>query len=110
MVNFGPRDTVPDKFANRLFYQHNPTAARQALFDAIRQADVDVELVELEHHINETQFAEAAAADSGIAARSKKRLYCLRVYEAKIDLLRADGKRCQPWRRRFSAKCFGIAT
>ena len=25
MVNFGPRDTVPDKFSDRLFYQHNPT-------------------------------------------------------------------------------------
>ena len=25
MVNFGTRDTVPEKFRNRLFYQHNPT-------------------------------------------------------------------------------------
>ena len=25
MVNFGPRDTVPEKFHDRLFYQHNPT-------------------------------------------------------------------------------------
>jgi uncharacterized protein (UPF0261 family) len=25
MVNFGPRDTVPEKFKDRLFYQHNPT-------------------------------------------------------------------------------------
>jgi uncharacterized protein (UPF0261 family) len=25
MVNFGPRDTVPDKFKDRLFYIHNPT-------------------------------------------------------------------------------------
>ena len=24
-VNFGPRDTVPEKFKDRLFYQHNPT-------------------------------------------------------------------------------------
>jgi uncharacterized protein (UPF0261 family) len=24
MVNFGPRDTVPEKFAERRFYQHNP--------------------------------------------------------------------------------------
>jgi uncharacterized protein (UPF0261 family) len=24
MVNFGPRDTVPPQFADRLFYQHNP--------------------------------------------------------------------------------------
>lgn len=24
MVNFGPRDTVPEKFADRRFYQHNP--------------------------------------------------------------------------------------
>lgn len=23
MVNFGPRETVPEKFAGRLFYQHN---------------------------------------------------------------------------------------
>ena len=25
MVNFGTRDTVPEKFRDRLFYQHNPT-------------------------------------------------------------------------------------
>ena len=25
MVNFGPPDTVPEKFRDRLFYQHNPT-------------------------------------------------------------------------------------
>jgi uncharacterized protein (UPF0261 family) len=25
MVNFGPRDTVPDWYKHRLFYQHNPT-------------------------------------------------------------------------------------
>jgi uncharacterized protein (UPF0261 family) len=25
MVNFGPRDTVPDRFASRLIYVHNPT-------------------------------------------------------------------------------------
>jgi len=25
MVNFGPPDTVPEKFSERLFYQHNPT-------------------------------------------------------------------------------------
>src|SRR5688572_19431599 len=25
MVNFGPRDTVPERFSDRLFYEHNPT-------------------------------------------------------------------------------------
>ncbi len=25
MVNFGPRDSVPERFRDRLFYQHNPT-------------------------------------------------------------------------------------
>ena len=25
MVNFGPRDTVPEKFADRTLYVHNPT-------------------------------------------------------------------------------------
>src|SRR5262249_39429310 len=25
MVNFGPPETVPEKFRNRRFYQHNPT-------------------------------------------------------------------------------------
>jgi len=25
MVNFGPRSTVPDRFAARLFHQHNPS-------------------------------------------------------------------------------------
>ena len=24
MVNFGPRETIPDRFNQRLFYQHNP--------------------------------------------------------------------------------------
>ena len=35
--------------------------ARQALFDAIRQSHGHTELVELEHHINDAEFAEAAA-------------------------------------------------
>ena len=112
MVNFGPRDTVPDKFADRQFYIHNPTVtlmrttreecaaigkeiaekvaaskgpaaiylplkgvsaidaegqpfdapeARNALFDAIRQAHGSVGLVEMPSHINDAEFAEAAA-------------------------------------------------
>jgi len=112
MVNFGPRDTVPDQFKDREFYQHNanvtlmrttvdenaklgevigrkvgaskgPAAlmlplqgvsaidragqafddpgAREALFDAIRKNHGDVELVEMPHHINDSEFAEAAA-------------------------------------------------
>ncbi len=112
MVNFGPRDTVPDKFKERLFYQHNPTVtlmrttaeenarigeeigrkvaastgpvaivlplkgvsaidvdgqafddpdARRALFDAIRQSHEHTELIEVDHHINDPEFAEAAA-------------------------------------------------
>ena len=35
--------------------------AREALFDAIRQNHGDVELVEMPHHINDSEFAEAAA-------------------------------------------------
>jgi uncharacterized protein (UPF0261 family) len=113
MVNFGPRDTVPDEFKDRLFYQHNPTvtlmrttveensrigkeigrkvaattgpatimlplkgvsaidadgqafddpAARQVLFDGVRQSHGTAELVEVEHHINDVEFAEAAAS------------------------------------------------
>lgn len=112
MVNFGPPDTVPEKFRNRQFYQHNPTvtlmrttadesrklgeeigrkaaaamgpttlmiplkgvsaidqtgkafddpAARQALYDGIRATHGTVELIELDHHINDPAFAEAAA-------------------------------------------------
>ncbi len=112
MVNFGPRSTVPDKFAHRRFYQHNPTvtlmrttaeentqlgaeigrkaaaargptaiylplrgvsaidgeglpfddpAARTALFSAIRQHAGNVDLYELDHHINDAEFAEAMA-------------------------------------------------
>ncbi len=37
------------------------TAARGALFDALREEAPDVERVELEHHINDPEFAEAAA-------------------------------------------------
>ena len=112
MVNFGPPHTVPDKFKQRQFYQHNPTvtlmrttpaenrqlgeevgrkaasatgptailiplrgvsaidnegqpfddpAARQALYDGIRSTHGATELIELNHHINAPEFAEAAA-------------------------------------------------
>ena len=113
MVNFGPPETVPEKFRGRRFYQHNPTvtlmrttpdendqlgkeiaqkasAARgptavlvplrgvsaidregqpfwwpeadQALFASLRQwMAPQVELIELDLHINDPAFAEAAA-------------------------------------------------
>jgi uncharacterized protein (UPF0261 family) len=113
MVNFGPPETVPEKFRGRRFYQHNPTitlmrttpeendllgkeiaekasAARgptavlvplrgvsgidklgqpfwwpeadQALFQSLRQwMSPQVQLVELDLHINDPAFAEAAA-------------------------------------------------
>jgi len=112
MVNFGPRDTVPERFRDRKFYQHNPTVtlmrttaeenrklgeeiarkaaaatgpttiilplrgvsaidrdgqpfddavARAALFDGLRSASQCVKLIELDAHINDTEFAAAAA-------------------------------------------------
>jgi uncharacterized protein (UPF0261 family) len=112
MVNFGPRESVPQKFAERKFHQHNPTItlmrttaeentqlgaeiafklaaargpavilfpnrgvsaidaagqsfddpeARRALLEAIRSNRGRVELVELDNHINDPAFAEAAA-------------------------------------------------
>ena len=112
MVNFGPRDTVPPKFSDRKFHQHNPTItlmrttaeenvqlgteigrklaasrgpaailfpkrgvsaidsagqsfddpeARRALLEAIRNHRGGVELVEMDNHINDPAFAEAAA-------------------------------------------------
>jgi REP element-mobilizing transposase RayT len=112
MVNFGPRDTVPQKFADRKFHIHNPTvtlmrttlaenaklgeeigrkvsaskgpaaillplrgvsaidrtgqpfddpAARTALFDSIRAHHGEIELVELDAHINDESFAAIAA-------------------------------------------------
>jgi uncharacterized protein (UPF0261 family) len=112
MVNFGPRETVPDKFAARQFHIHNSTVtlmrttpeenrqlgieiarkaiaakgpvaimlplqgvsaidkagqsfddadAREALFNAIRQTHGAVELIELDKHINDPEFAVAAA-------------------------------------------------
>jgi uncharacterized protein (UPF0261 family) len=112
MVNFGPRDTVPEKFSGRRFYQHNaavtlmrttpeendrlgkeiaqkasaargPTAvlvplrgvsaidrdgqpfwwpeADHALFQSLRNwMSPHVKLLELELHINDPQFADAA--------------------------------------------------
>ena len=36
--------------------------ARDALFDAIRRNRGSVEIVEMDHHINDSAFAEAAAA------------------------------------------------
>lgn len=112
MVNFGPPDTVPERFRDRKFYQHNPTvtlmrttveenarlgeeigrkvaasrgpaaiilprrgvsaidrqgeafddpAARRALLDAVRRHCGQIELLDLDLHINDAQFAEAAA-------------------------------------------------
>lgn len=112
MVNFGPPVTVPEKFKDRLFYQHNPTvtlmrttldenrqlgeeigrkaasatgptsiviplrgvsaidlagrpfddpAAREALYDGIRATRGPVELIEMNHHINDVEFADAVA-------------------------------------------------
>ncbi|MDB5339477.1 MAG: hypothetical protein JWN70_5096 [Planctomycetaceae bacterium] len=112
MVNFGPRETVPTKFAARKFHVHNsnvtlmrttpeenrllgleiarkaaastgPVAiilplqgvsaidktgqsfddpqAREALYDAIRQNHGAVELIEMNNHINDPDFAAAAA-------------------------------------------------
>jgi uncharacterized protein (UPF0261 family) len=112
MVNFGPRDTVPERFAGRKLHIHNASitlmrttpeenarlgeeigrklaaargpsaillplkgvsaidrsgqpfddpAARAALFDGIRRTRGAVELIELDSHINDPAFAEAAA-------------------------------------------------
>ena len=112
MVNFGPPETIPDKFKSRKFHVHNASvtlmrttpgenaslgeeigrklaaakgpvsillplagvsaidragqpfddpAARAALFDGIRRSHGHVELIEMNHHINDPAFAEAAA-------------------------------------------------
>jgi uncharacterized protein (UPF0261 family) len=112
MVNFGPPETVPEKFRDRRFYQHNPTVtlmrttpeendalgkeiaqkasaaqgptavlvplrgvsaidregqpfwrpeADQALFASLRLwMSPHVELVELDLHINDAEFARQA--------------------------------------------------
>lgn len=112
MVNFGPPDTVPEKYKGRRFHQHNPTVtlmrttpeendllgkqiaeracaasgptaillplrgvsaldaddqpfwwpeADSALFQSIRNWVYGVEVIELDCHINDTQFAQIAA-------------------------------------------------
>jgi len=112
MVNFGPRETVPERFAGRRFHVHNASvtlmrttadenarlgeeiarkvaaakgpaaillplqgvsaidragqpfhdpAARAALYNAIRQNRRDADLLEIDAHINDEAFAEAAA-------------------------------------------------
>ncbi|MCC7421667.1 MAG: Tm-1-like ATP-binding domain-containing protein [Planctomycetaceae bacterium] len=112
MVNFGPRQTVPDRFRDRKFHVHNanvtlmrttpaenrqlgeeigrkaagatgPTTilvplqgvsaidragqsfddveARNALFEGLRATHGNVPLIELDQHINDPAFAEAAA-------------------------------------------------
>lgn len=113
MVNFGSIQTIPDKFWDRQFYEHNATVtlmrtteeenkqigqeiatkaaaatgpttillplqgvsaidragqpfddavARTALFQSIRHNAGDTEIVELDAHINDPAFAEAAAS------------------------------------------------
>jgi uncharacterized protein (UPF0261 family) len=112
MVNFGPRESVPERFSKRKFHVHNatvtlmrttveenrqlgaeiarkaaassgPTAillplkglsaidregqpfddpqARAALYAAIQNQKSQVEVLEINRHINDTEFAEAAA-------------------------------------------------
>ncbi len=112
MVNFGPPETIPEKFKGRKFHIHNASitlmrttpeenaklgeeigrklaaakgpvsillplagvsaidragqpfdepAARTALFDGIRRSRGSVELIELDQHINDPAFADAAA-------------------------------------------------
>jgi len=112
MVNFGPRDIVPEKFAHRKFHIHNASvtlmrttpeenaklgeeiarklaastgpvtiilprhglsaidktgqpfddpAARESLYNAIRRNRGNTELVEIDCHINDEQFARAVA-------------------------------------------------
>jgi uncharacterized protein (UPF0261 family) len=113
MVNFGPPETVPEKFKSRRFYQHNPSVtlmrttpeendqlgkeiaekasasnsptavlipqkgvsaidkeggpfwwpeADQALFQSIRNwISPSVQLIELDLHINDPEFAQTAA-------------------------------------------------
>jgi uncharacterized protein (UPF0261 family) len=112
MVNFGPRETVPEQFASRKFHIHNASvtlmrttpeenaqlgqeiarkvsastgpatimlprqgvsaidktgqpfddpAARESLYNAIRAHRSNTELIELECHVNDEDFATAAA-------------------------------------------------
>jgi len=112
MVNFGPRETVPPKFANRKFHVHNASvtlmrttaeenaklgeeigrklaaakgpavimlplqgvsaidragqafddsSAREALYKAIREHGSGTEVLEIDAHVNDRAFAEAAA-------------------------------------------------
>ncbi|HUE15274.1 MAG TPA: Tm-1-like ATP-binding domain-containing protein [Planctomycetaceae bacterium] len=112
MVNFGPPETIPAKFADRTFYRHNPSVtlmrttvaenaalgeeigrkaaaatgptaivlplkgvsaidcagkpfddpeARSALFGVLRRTHGNTKLIELDYHINDPEFAEAAA-------------------------------------------------
>ena len=123
MVNFGPRETVPEKFASRKFHIHNANvtlmrttpdenaqlgheiarklsacttpatillprqgvsaidktgqpfddpAARESLYNAIRSHRGSTELIELDCHINDEAFAEAAAAKLLAMMRTNK--------------------------------------
>lgn len=61
----GPRAVLlPRRGVSAIDQQGQPfdnPAARQALFAALRESAGDVEVVELDHHINDPEFAEAAA-------------------------------------------------
>ncbi|MFO0878807.1 MAG: Tm-1-like ATP-binding domain-containing protein [Gemmataceae bacterium] len=127
MVNFGPPETVPERFSHRRFYQHNPTVtlmrttpeendrlgkeiaqkasasrgptavflplrgvsaldregqpfwwpeADQALFESLRNwMSPEVELIEMDLHINDPAFAEALVKKfvSQLSGRGGKR-------------------------------------
>ena len=134
MVNFGPPETVPEKFRGRRFYQHNPSvtlmrttveenaaigadigrklaralgpscvllpargvsaidrdggpfcdpAARSALFQSIRETAQGVEIRELDCHINDPQFAEAAAG---------RLLQMMRAEQSAVDARERGGR------------------
>jgi uncharacterized protein (UPF0261 family) len=135
MVNFGPPETVPERFKDRKFYRHNSTVTlmrttidecrrlgedvgrkaaaargpcaivlprkgvsaidregqpfdsvecRAALFAGIRSTCGDVEVRELDLHVNDSEFAEAAAKTLLLLMLSKHKKTHMKIPSARI--------------------------
>ena len=90
MVNFGPRDTVPERFADRLLYVHNPTVT-------LMRTTAE-EMAELGARVGR-QGSGGHRADGGVLAGPRGQ----RAGRRRAGVLRRGGRRRLPRRARRRA-------